>query len=99
MFALAKAIGMPSTFVEIRHQTIHEPLPSLKQLRNASEKALVWIKAAYWDKLGDLDEARIAGEVKVEDGRISDDPWSQPRTWKSKPIGGSQQLSEARVSC
>ncbi|RYP43042.1 hypothetical protein DL770_011879 [Monosporascus sp. CRB-9-2] len=51
MYAVAKTIGLPATFVELRHQATHEQLPSLLKLRAAAKKALVWIWHYYWKNL------------------------------------------------
>lgn len=51
MFSVAKTIGLPATFVELRHQATHEQLPSLPRLRAAAEKALAWIWDYYWQHL------------------------------------------------
>lgn len=51
MFSVAKTIGLPATFVELRHQATHEQLPSLSRLRAAAEKALAWIWDYYWQHL------------------------------------------------
>lgn len=51
MYSLAKAIGLPATFVELRHQATHEQLPSLAKLRTAAKKALAWIWDYYWKHL------------------------------------------------
>lgn len=51
MYSIAKTIGLPATFVELRHQATHEELPALPKLRNASQKALQWIWDHYWDQL------------------------------------------------
>jgi ribosomal biogenesis protein LAS1 len=51
MYSIAKAIGLPATFVELRHQATHEELPSLPKLRTATEKALHWIWEYYWTEL------------------------------------------------
>jgi hypothetical protein len=62
MFSIAKNIGLPATFVELRHQCTHEELPSLGKLRGACERSLEWIWRQYWsslegkDKLSGLDE-------------------------------------------
>ncbi|KAI6782934.1 uncharacterized protein J7T54_002093 [Emericellopsis cladophorae] len=53
MYSLAKTIDLPATFVELRHQSTHEQLPSLAKLRNAAGKALVWIYEYYWQHLGE----------------------------------------------
>lgn len=51
MYSLAKTIGLPATFVELRHQATHEQLPSLLKLRGAAKKALGWIWEFYWRDL------------------------------------------------
>ncbi|KAI1477191.1 Las1-domain-containing protein [Daldinia eschscholtzii] len=51
MYSIAKTIGLPATFVELRHQATHEQLPSLSKLRTAAKKALAWIWDYYWKNL------------------------------------------------
>ncbi|KAK7749421.1 Cytoplasmic glyoxalase II [Diatrype stigma] len=51
MYSVAKTIGLPATFVELRHQATHEQLPSLLKLRAAAKKALAWIWHFYWETL------------------------------------------------
>ena len=51
MYTIAKTIGLPATFVELRHQSTHEQLPSLAKLRTAARKALLWIWDYYWKQL------------------------------------------------
>jgi hypothetical protein len=51
MYSIAKNIGLPATYVELRHQATHEELPSLSKLRTATQKALRWIWDCYWVKL------------------------------------------------
>ena len=53
MYSIAKTIGLPATFVELRHQATHEQLPSLAKLRSAAKKALDWIWNYYWKHLAD----------------------------------------------
>lgn len=53
MYSIAKNIGLPATFVELRHQSTHEQLPSLAKLRTAAQKALLWIWDYYWRHLGE----------------------------------------------
>ncbi|TKW55512.1 Pre-rRNA-processing protein las1 [Colletotrichum tanaceti] len=66
MYSVAKTIGLPATFVELRHQATHETLPSLAKLRSAARKALVWIWEYYWQHLGSEDE--VAVEVGENEG-------------------------------
>lgn len=56
MYGVAKTIGLPASFVELRHQGTHEPMPSLTQLRPAARRALVWIWEYYWRNLPEENE-------------------------------------------
>lgn len=64
MYVKAKEIGIPASFVELRHEATHGDLPSLAVLRRASEKALEWLWNDYWQYLdvrsGNLDEDEIS---------------------------------------
>lgn len=69
MYSIAKNIGLPATFVELRHQCTHEELPSLSRLRGASERSLAWIWNQYWSSLGgkeDLLESK-EGPESIDD--------------------------------
>ncbi|KAK1594856.1 Las1-like-domain-containing protein [Colletotrichum navitas] len=63
MYSVAKTIGLPATFVELRHQATHETLPSLAKLRSAARKALVWIWEYYWQHLGPDEEESVEDVV------------------------------------
>ncbi|KAF9881260.1 hypothetical protein CkaCkLH20_01410 [Colletotrichum karsti] len=65
MYSVAKTIGLPATFVELRHQATHEQLPSLAKLRSSARKALAWIWEYYWRHLGadEDEEVVIVGEA------------------------------------
>ena len=58
MYALAKTLELPATYVELRHQATHEELPSLQKLRGAARKALEWIWERYWADLSLVPEGR-----------------------------------------
>ncbi|KAH8668183.1 Las1-like-domain-containing protein [Tricladium varicosporioides] len=61
MYNIAKSIGLPATYVELRHQATHEELPSLPKLRSASQKALQWIWKNYWKDLKASENSRNGG--------------------------------------
>ncbi|URD77505.1 Las1-like [Musa troglodytarum] len=46
---LADAAGIPRVLVDIRHESSHRDLPSLRLVRFASLKALDWLKLNYWE--------------------------------------------------
>ncbi|XP_010922079.3 uncharacterized protein [Elaeis guineensis] len=46
---LAEAVGIPRMLVDIRHESSHCNLPSIRLVRLASIKALDWLKSNYWE--------------------------------------------------
>lgn len=48
LLKLAKEIGLPSSFVEIRHMATHEELPSLSHLRLVASEAKQWLYDNFW---------------------------------------------------
>lgn len=70
MYAIAKTIGLPATFVELRHQSTHEQLPSLAKLRDAAHKALDYIWNYYWKNLEELPSTKTDDRASA----VEDDP-------------------------
>ncbi|KAJ5973515.1 hypothetical protein N7481_010725 [Penicillium waksmanii] len=57
MFQRAVDLGLPASFVELRHEATHREPPSLVVLRKASQRSLEWLWDNYWagiDELGDV---------------------------------------------
>ncbi|QBM88302.1 ribosomal biogenesis protein LAS1 [Metschnikowia aff. pulcherrima] len=53
LLTIAKDIGFPYAFVEIRHWATHEQLPSLELLRATSKSALQWLEQNFWVPLSE----------------------------------------------
>lgn len=53
MFQKAQELGVPASFVDLRHQATHGEVPSLKVLRQATERSLDWLWQYYWEKIED----------------------------------------------
>ncbi|KAK8066988.1 rRNA-processing protein LAS1 [Apiospora hydei] len=70
MWSIAKIIGLPATFVELRHQCTHEQLPPLLKLRSAAQKSLVWIWDYYWRHLPDDEAQGNPGGASARDACI-----------------------------
>lgn len=47
---LARQMGLPSWFVDLRHASTHERLPSLSVLRDSAHQAVGWLHDNYWIK-------------------------------------------------
>ncbi|RUS17970.1 Las1-like-domain-containing protein [Endogone sp. FLAS-F59071] len=45
---IAERMNLPLWFVELRHASTHEQLPSLQALRSGCEQALQWLYDNYW---------------------------------------------------
>lgn len=82
MYSIAKNIGLPATFVELRHQATHEQLPSLAKLRSAARKALVWIWDYYWKHLGEAEKAKDPCRELVLSYLREDDEASRQKTMR-----------------
>ena len=69
MLDIAKQIDMPAEFVALRHEATHEELPSIQRLVTASQQALDWLWAVYWNRLAEpgtrADDATLP-EFKTE---------------------------------
>lgn len=57
MYKVAEEIGLPTSFVELRHQIAHEDLPSVMALRQATRRSLVWLWDYFWKHI----DERIPG--------------------------------------
>lgn len=73
MHKIAEAIGLPASFVDIRHQATHQDLPSLVVLRSATHRALAWLWDHYWQKIDQAgDPHGMARGTTSQDGRARD---------------------------
>jgi ribosomal biogenesis protein LAS1 len=70
MYSIAKTIGLPATYVELRHQATHEELPPLSKLRTATQKALQWIWAYYWVHLSSEAKSSEIGKGNGGDCKV-----------------------------
>ncbi|KAK0735468.1 Las1-like-domain-containing protein [Apiosordaria backusii] len=68
MYELAKGVGLPAKFVELRHMGVHEGMPSLGRLRRGAGEGLEWIWGVYWSKLGEGDIEMDMGATQEQEG-------------------------------
>ena len=67
MFDVARSIGLPPHFVELRHEVAHEDLPGLARLVRSAREAVNWLWGVYWAKLPqDAWEAEIGEEAAAQ---------------------------------
>lgn len=62
---LARNLGLPSFFVEVRHMGTHEQLPNLDILRIATGRAINWLFDHYWTTIDDTTETVLTTEKKI----------------------------------
>jgi len=51
MYEMAEVIGMPETWVELRHEITHGQVPDLRILEQSVKAALTWLWDIFWVKL------------------------------------------------
>lgn len=54
MFQRAVDLGLPASFVELRHEATHREPPSLVVLRKATQRSLEWLWENYWAGIDDV---------------------------------------------
>lgn len=54
MYHLAQEMGIPASFVELRHEAAHRDMPSLITLRRAAQRSLEWLWQYYWTTVEDV---------------------------------------------
>ncbi|KAJ5620203.1 hypothetical protein N7510_004187 [Penicillium lagena] len=57
MFQRAVDLGLPASFVELRHEATHREPPSLVVLRKATQRSLEWLWDNYWAGIDEFGEA------------------------------------------
>lgn len=70
MYHNAREIGLPASFVELRHQATHEELPALLVLRQAATRSLQWLWQHYWRNIDVRSGALDDEEQAFEDGML-----------------------------
>lgn len=88
---IAKTVGLPLSFVEIRHAATHDELPTLEMLRVVAAEAQEWLKENYWEQLS-LESGQI--------GRFGRG-WSSELgpTDSSQIAGSAAETGEVIVRC
>ncbi|EFE42353.1 cell morphogenesis protein Las1, putative [Trichophyton verrucosum HKI 0517] len=72
MYQKAMAVGVPASFVELRHEATHRDLPSLVVLRDATRRSMNWLWEFYWDKI-DLGSRCICEPSPGDEPELNDD--------------------------
>lgn len=71
LYQLAKSLNLPSFFVELRHMSTHESLPTLPICRIAAKRALNWLWENYWHHINDEEKTvEEVGGGEIGSGRI-----------------------------
>ncbi|KIW90946.1 uncharacterized protein Z519_08729 [Cladophialophora bantiana CBS 173.52] len=101
MYAHAATIGMPQTFVDLRHQVTHADIPNLMYLRQMTEQALGWMWERWWVKnvtgrperaLRELEDRRRVSR-RARDARESTQKGSRNMMFQNDPDSDGQGVS------
>ncbi|KAL4867556.1 hypothetical protein BDV12DRAFT_186609 [Aspergillus spectabilis] len=71
MFGRAMDLGLPASFVELRHEATHRELPSLTVLRDSTARSLGWLWDFYWKEVTYAYESRLG--VGIWEGSVVGD--------------------------
>lgn len=66
MFQRATDLGLPASFVELRHEATHREPPSLVVLRKAAQRSLEWLWDNFWADV--CDEPGATSALMHDDG-------------------------------
>lgn len=97
MYQKAMAVGVPASFVELRHEATHRDLPSLAVLRNAARRSLEWLWEFYWEKIESNypAEGHTVGlsSHPLDERRLGDTIWArlQPLIAKRSGLSGASK--------
>ena len=91
MYTLASQIGLPASFVDLRHEAAHGEMPGLEVLRREAERALRWLWDGYWKDLGSVEEEDGAAD-KVS--RYRSLWYGEVATGEQENLGGSESREE-----
>lgn len=67
MFSRALDLGLPASFVELRHEATHRELPSLTVLRDSTGRSLEWLWGFYWRGVGADSFSGVSGGGELEE--------------------------------
>lgn len=104
MFQRATDLGLPASFVELRHEATHRELPSLIVLRNAAQRSLEWLWDYYWVKvdvhvvspLGASEEEDVKGVIMGVLGQMLGDEQLSRRTRRERDHQAEELVSVCR---
>ncbi|KAI9480325.1 MAG: Las1-like-domain-containing protein [Benjaminiella poitrasii] len=98
--SLARMMGLPSWFVDLRHASTHERLPSLSTLRDGAHQAVGWLHDNYWIRnIKNVEQKRALeqnSEIKVKLNEYKD----CRKNYIKEKYSGNQKCSPDRyVAC
>jgi hypothetical protein len=65
MFNIAKELGIPGRWVELRHEAVHGRLPELGVWRKVVKEALAWLESGWWREVMEgFEKSKHVGGVK-----------------------------------
>ena len=72
LHSLAEKIGLPNTFVELRHAATHEDIPSIYLLRRMASRGLQWLYQRFWTlQTGEVTGYHHRGDLILNDRTTS----------------------------
>ena len=95
MFDIGREIGLPSSFIDLRHRITHEGQVSLVELRHSAREGLNWLYEYYWKQFMDNQTETSDGKHDGKTGDQTDlraELKSSLRWFKKKRLGTEKKL-------
>ncbi|PGH05152.1 hypothetical protein AJ80_08388 [Polytolypa hystricis UAMH7299] len=98
MYQKAMNLGLPASFVELRHEATHRELPSLIVLRNAVQRSLDWLWEFYWAGLGEVATVEDSVEPCENERYLKETIRNALRPVALKINGSAESVGKKKVS-
>lgn len=97
MYEVAATIGMPATFVDLRHECAHADPPSRRRLERSVGQALEWMWEIYWSRLGEEGQEELTSTETECDLLDSDDEEEEAFDGSSEDENAGDVLEKQRL--
>lgn len=98
--SIARTLGLPPWFVDLRHESTHERLPSLMVLKEGALQAVDWLYHNYWiHNLKNNEQKQALAENKEVRAKLNEYKECRKTYMKEKYAGGKKANPTAYVNC
>lgn len=98
--SIARMLGLPSWFVDLRHESTHERLPSLTVLKEGALQAVDWLYHNYWiHNLKNMEQKLALQENQEVKAKLNEYKECRKAYMKEKYAGSKKANPTVYVTC